>query len=250
MQDLGMNSYTVNKHRESLDTLQKRLNYHFSDPSLLLQALTHKSYAFERGGNVNKDNETLEFLGDAVLDLTVGYVLYKMFPDMKEGDLTRLRAALVKESHLAVMARTFDLGAHLFLGKGEDASNGRDKPSILSCAFEAVMGAVFQDGGYQAAMDAVDMHVVPWIEKRRQDLLYSDAKSRLQEMIQGKYSEGPVYVLEKAEGPDHDKHFTVSVKFRGTVMARGGAKNKKEAEQKAAAAAIKGYDDFRFDKGS
>ena len=236
----------LDKNRKHLAQLEERLAYKFADPTLLLQALIHRSYSFEQGRNMEKDNETLEFLGDAVLDLTVGYVLFKMYPLMREGELTRLRSALVKESHLAIMARELDLGAHLLLGKGEDASRGRDKPSILSCAFEAVMGAIFLDGGYEAAMAVVERYVVPWIKQRKETLRNADAKSRLQEMIQEKFNEGPTYVLEKAEGPDHDKLFTVSVCFRKTRMARGMAKNKKEAEQKAAAGAIENFDKFDF----
>ncbi len=241
-----MPSQILKKHQKSITALEKRLAYSFKNPALLLQALIHGSYAFEQGKKVGKDNETMEFLGDAVLDLTVAYVLFQMFPEMKEGELTRLRAALVQESHLAVMARELDLGTHLLLGKGEDSSLGREKASILSCAFEAVMGAVFLDGGYDAAMKVVDLHVVPWIRERRDTLLHSDAKSRIQEMIQEKFNEGPTYVLEKAEGPDHDKLFTVSVRFRSTVMALGTAKSKKEAEQKAAAAAIAEFSNFEL----
>ncbi len=241
-----MISQLLDNNRKKIAELEKSLGYKFFDPMLLLQALIHRSFSFEQGGHIEKDNETLEFLGDAVLDLTVGYVLLKMFPLMKEGELTRLRSALVKESHLALMARELDLGAYLLLGKGEDASNGRDKPSILSCAFEAVMGAIFFDGGYDAAMAVVDRHVVPWIKERKESLRSADAKSHLQELIQEKFNEGPTYVLEKAEGPDHDKLFTVSVHFRETNMAQGTAKNKKEAEQKAAAKAIKKFSDFAF----
>ena len=245
-----MNPHILKKHQKNLTILEKRLEYRFKDLSLLHQALIHGSYAFEQGKKVGKDNETLEFLGDAVLDLTVGYVLFQMFPDMKEGELTRLRAALVQESHLAVMAQELDLGSHLLLGKGEDASRGREKSSILSCAFEAVMGAIFLDGGYDAAMKVVDRHVVPWIRERRETLIHSDAKSRLQEMIQEKFNEGPTYILEKAEGPDHDKLFTVSVRFRSTVMAKGTAKSKKEAEQNAASAAITEFSNFNFEENS
>jgi ribonuclease-3 len=236
----------LDKNRKQLAELENYLGYQFTDPTLLLQALIHRSYSFEQGRNMAKDNETLEFLGDAVLDLTVGYVLFKMYPLMREGELTRLRSALVKESHLAIMARELDLGSHLLLGKGEDASRGREKPSILSCAFEAVMGAIFLDGGYEAATAVVDRFVVPWIKKRKETLRNADAKSLLQEMIQEKFNEGPVYVLEKAEGPDHDKIFTVSVCFRKIRMAQGRAKNKKEAEQKAAAEAIENFTDFDF----
>jgi len=178
--------------------------------------------------------------------LAVGYILFTRFPQMQEGDLTQLRSALVQESHLAVMARDIDLGDHLLLGKGEDASQGREKPSILSCAFEAVIGAVFLDGGYDAARGVVERHVSPWVDERKKTLTSADSKSRLQEMIQEKHNQGPVYVLEKTEGPDHAKIFYVSVQFQDKVLAHGSASNKKEAEQDAAAEAIRVFADLHL----
>jgi len=220
---------------------ENKLGYVFQDILLLQKAFIHTSYAFEQGQDMQSDNETLEFLGDAVLDLTVGYALIKRFPALREGELTRLRAALVQESHLAVMAKDIGLGEHLLLGKGEDASRGREKSSILSCAFEAVMGAVFLDGGYEAARQVVDTLVVPYIDEKKEDMYLADSKSRLQEMIQEKHNEGPVYTLEKAEGPDHAKIFHVSVRFQDRILARGTARSKKEAEQQAAAEAIRSF---------
>ena len=234
------------KNDEHLKQLEDKLGYTFSDPALLQKSFIHSSYAFEQGKDMETDNETLEFLGDAVLDLTVGYALIMRFPDMKEGELTRLRAALVQESHLAVMAKDINLGSHLHLGKGEDASKGREKPSILSCTFEAVMGAVFLDGGYEAARGVVDKLVVPYIDERKEAMYLTDSKSRLQEMIQEKHNEGPAYVLEKEEGPDHAKIFHVSVRFRDRVLARGSAKSKKEAEQQAAGQAIRDFDNLKL----
>lgn len=236
----------LNRNKEDLSFFENKLGYIFDDTSLLQKAFVHSSYAFEQGKDLQSDNETLEFLGDAVLDLTVGFILIKRFPDMNEGELTRLRAALVQESHLAVMARDIDLGDQLLLGKGEDASQGREKSSILSCAFEAVMGAVFLDGGYDSARAVVDRLVVPYIDERKEAMYLSDSKSRLQEMIQEKHNEGPVYVLEKAEGPDHAKIFHVSVRFQDRVLARGSAKSKKEAEQQAAAAAINTFNELKL----
>lgn len=140
----------VIKNQEELTSFEKKIDYSFADISLLQEAFIHSSYAFEQGNDLRRDNETLEFLGDAVLDLTVGHALYLHYPEMKEGELTQLRAALVNESHLARMAREIDIGPYLLLGRGEDHSQGRQKSSILSCAFEAVMGAIFMDGGYLA----------------------------------------------------------------------------------------------------
>lgn len=235
------------RNKKDLSLFAEELGYEFTDLSLLQKAFIHSSYAFEQGKDLQNDNETLEFLGDAVLDLTVGYTLIMLFPDMKEGELTRLRAALVQEGHLAVMAKDIGVGDQLLLGKGEDASNGRQKSSILSCTFEAVIGAVFADGGYEAARSVVDKLVAPYIDEKKESMYLTDAKSRLQEMIQEKYNEGPVYVLEKTEGPDHAKIFYVSVRFRDAILARGFAGNKKEAEQKAAALAVKDFDYFDFD---
>ena len=232
------------RNKEDLTQFAGKLGYVFQDISLLQKAFIHSSYAFEQGQDLQNDNETLEFLGDAVLDLTVGYALIKRFPALREGELTRLRAALVQESHLAAMARDIGLGEQLLLGKGEDASRGREKSSILSCAFEAVMGAIFLDGGYEAARQVVDELVVPYSDEKKEAMYLADSKSRLQEMIQEKHNEGPVYVLEKAEGPDHAKIFHVSVRFQDKVLATGTARSKKEAEQQAAAEAISSFADF------
>jgi ribonuclease-3 len=226
------------QHRDALAALASRFGYQFRALPLLQRAMIHSSYAFEQGGGPTIDNERLEYLGDAVLDLAVGHLLYATYPEMREGELTRLRAALVNESHLAVMAREFDLGPHLLLGRGEEGSAGREKPSILSSAYEAVIGAVYEDGGFAAAMACARRHFTLWLETRRQNLLQADAKSALQELLQERYAEAPVYVLDEAAGPDHAKQFTVSVRFRGQVLGSGIARSKKEAEQQAAAAAL------------
>jgi len=236
----------LKRNSEQLHSFEEKLGYTFIDQSYLQKSFVHSSYSFEHGKDIKENNETLEFLGDAVLDLAVGYILFTRFPQMQEGDLTQLRSALVQESHLAVMARDIDLGDHLLLGKGEDASQGREKPSILSCAFEAVIGAVFLDGGYDAARGVVERHVSPWVDERKKTLTSADSKSRLQEMIQEKHNQGPVYVLEKTEGPDHAKIFYVSVQFQDKVLAHGSASNKKEAEQDAAAEAIRVFADLHL----
>ena len=236
----------VIKKREELASFEEKIKFTFADVSLLQEAFIHSSYAFEQGDDLRRDNETLEFLGDAVLDLTVGHALYRHYPEMREGELTQLRASLVKESHLARMAREIDLGPFLLLGRGEDHSKGRQKNSILSCAFEAVMGAIFLDGGYQAVEKVVERLVVPWFDERRKALDVADAKSRLQAMLQEIFSEGPTYHLEETSGPDHDKTFNVSVRFREQVLARGEAKNKKKAEQQAAAKVVENFDSYNF----
>lgn len=226
-------------HQTDLSLLCERLGHRFQDQSLLMQALVHSSHAFEQPRGI-RDNETLEFLGDAVLDLTVGHALIRHFPELREGDLTRLRAALVNERHLARMAREVGLGDHLLLGRGEETSQGREKPSILASTYEAVAGAIFLDGGYEAAAEFVERQFVPWFDHGRHTLFLADAKSTLQELLQERFGEAPRYVLEGSDGPDHHKTFHVSVHFRSEVLGRGSARNKKEAEQEAAAMAIKG----------
>lgn len=225
-------------NRENLARLEQKLGHPFRDRTLLQLALVHRSFAFEQPRQPAWDNERLEFLGDAVVDLVVGHALFARYPEMREGEMTRLRALLVKESHLAEMALALGLGEFILLGRGEEASRGRAKPSILSCAYEAVIGALFEDGGYPVAAAFIEHHFLPVLDSQRQRLLQADAKSRLQEILQERYSEAPTYVLDSAEGPDHQKTFAVSVCFRGMVLARGQAASKKEAEQAAAAEAL------------
>ncbi|MDF1614887.1 ribonuclease III [Desulfurivibrio dismutans] len=213
------------------------VGYRFHNPQLLRQALTHRSYAAEAGGRGHPHNERLEFLGDAVLDLAVGELLYRQYPKMREGELSRRRAALVNEAHLARMARRLGLDNLLLLGRGEAQSGGRDKPSILSDAFEALLGAVYLDGGCQAALDLLGELFDPWVVNQAgpED---SDAKTALQEILQERHGAAPGYRLVDEEGPAHDKRFTVEVDFRGQVMGQGRARSKKEAEQAAARAAL------------
>ncbi len=231
-------SSLIDRNKALLNELEKELGYVFRDRELLQLALIHRSFSFEYDGRQDSDNERLEFLGDAVLDLTVGHALFERYAAMREGQLTKLRAMLVNEGHLAEMAEKISLGRYLCLGRGEDSSNGRGKPSILSCAYEAVVGAIFHDGGYGAAADFVSRHFVRCFDAQKDKMHLADAKSSLQELTQEKYNEAPVYVVERAEGPDHQKIFTVSVRFRGEVLAYGKATSKKEAEQQAAAEAL------------
>ncbi len=227
----------VKENKEILSEFEQVLRYRFTDLRLLQKALIHSSYAFEQPQDC-KNNETLEFLGDAVLDLVVGYILFKRYSEMQEGELTKLRAALVNETHLAEMAREIELGNYLCLGKGEDASNGRNKSSILSCAYEAVVGAIFEDGGYDVVSEFVEKFFIPAIAGKKEELLVADAKSRLQELLQEQFNEAPSYQLESEDGPSHQKSFTVSVLFKDRILGTGTAKSKKEAEQRAAAAAL------------
>lgn len=235
---MGFNINTlVSENKHMLAELESALNYRFTDLRLLQKAVIHSSYAFEQAES-GLDNQVLEFIGDAVLDLVIAHVLSLRYPDMREGELTRFRASLVNESHLADMSRSMDLGRYLCLGKGEESSSGRNKSSILSCAFEAVIGAVFEDSGYQEAAVLVEDLFSASLESKKEELLLTDAKSRLQELLQEEFNEAPTYCLDREEGPSHQKQFCVSVMFRGEVLGSGTGSSKKEAEQRAASVAL------------
>jgi ribonuclease-3 len=227
----------IQDNEEGLHELQERIGYRFRDLRLLQLSLIHSSFAFERLDD-GRHNETQEFLGDAVLDLTVGFILFTRFPEMREGKLTRIRSALVNEQGLAERAREIDLGQYLLLGKGENASNGRDKSSILSCAYEALVGALFLDGGYDQALAFVRRFFEPHIDQHQERLVSADAKSSLQELLQERFNEGPEYVLTSEEGPAHARLFSITVTFQGEDLGSGRASSKKEAEQQAARAAL------------
>jgi ribonuclease-3 len=184
-----------------------------------------------------RDNERFEFLGDAVLNLIVGHILMERYPDLKEGDLSRTRANLVNETHLAIMARSIDLGAGLLLGKGEIQTNGKEKNSILAGAFEALMAAVYLDGGFKAAFKIIENNFVPFLDKIHPAIDNYDYKSRLQEWVQEKHGNIPDYQVVREEGPDHAKTFWVSVKVFD-IETEGTGKSKKVAEQDAARKAI------------
>lgn len=232
----------VRQNKDDLAGLEQRLAYRFTDLRLLQTALIHSSFAFEQV-QIGKDNEILEFLGDAVLDLVIGHTLCKRFPDMREGELTRLRSSLVNETHLAKMARELQLGSYLCLGKGEDASSGRNKSSILSCAYEAIIGAIFEDSDYVTVDAIICSFFIPAMAAKKEELLMADAKSRLQEALQEKFNEAPSYRVDLEEGPSHQKVFSVSVLFRDEVLGSGTGGSKKEAEQRAASVALSQIDD-------
>jgi ribonuclease-3 len=229
----------IDKQRSKLQELQNILGHQFTKTELLLRALTHRSFTFEHSELPRKDNETLEFLGDAVLDLAVGFMLFKYYPKKAEGDLTKIRSALVQENGLAQVARELDIGKYLLLGKGEDNSGGRQKDSILSCTYEAVIGAVFVDAGYEKVIKIIDKHFSHRLRIGQETIKITDAKSRLQELTQGNHGYTPTYVLEDSHGPDHDKTFTVAVHLDGKKITAASAKSKKAAEQKAADLALK-----------
>jgi len=231
------------KNKDKLRELQILLGYEFADTVLLQQALIHSSYGFEKN-LAGKNNETLEFLGDAVLDLTVSDMLFKTYPGVTEGELTKMRAGLVRESTLADMARTLALGDFLLLGKGEESSHGREKASILSSVFEALIGAIYLDRGYESALKLVSTHFVSFLPAKKEEILVDDAKSLLQEKLQEQFNRAPSYNLDKEEGPAHAKNFTVSVRFMDEILGIGSGSSKKVAEQRAAAAALDGIDSW------
>lgn len=228
----------MKKTTAHLHDFEALLGYAFDNVSLLTRALTHRSFTFEQQGTLREDNETLEFLGDAVLDLVIGSLLFRQFPEKREGELTKLRSTLVQENHLVTIAREINLGTFLFLGKGEEKSGGRQKASILACTYEAVIGAIFHDSNYETVRQVVENHFSEKIAPSQESLKKADAKSRLQELTQEKTGETPTYVLDRSEGPDHDKSFTISIHFQGSILATATAKSKKAAEQKAAALAV------------
>jgi len=222
---------------QELDSLQDRTKYKFSDLALLSKALTHKSYANEKSENL-KHNERLEFLGDSVLDILVSDYLVKEFSDFAEGTLSKIRAAVVNESCLAKLAHKMELGSYLLLGKGEDLSGGRKKPSILADAFEALAGAVFRDGGLGAASGIFLPLLVEEIKKTAESWSFRDFKSDLQEYTQNKLACIPSYKVVREIGPDHAKEFEVVVIIKQEEKGKGLGRSKKEAEQAAAEIAM------------
>jgi ribonuclease III len=217
--------------------IEQKLGYQFQSRDLLDEALRHSSYVNEQPDSKLRDNERFEFLGDAVLNLIVGHILMERYPHLKEGDLSRTRANLVNETHLAIMARSIDLGAGLQLGKGEIQTNGMEKNSILAGAFEALMAAVYLDGGFKVAFEIIENNFVPFLDQIHSAIESYDFKSRLQELVQEKHGEIPYYKVVREEGPDHDKTFWVSVKVFD-IETEGTGKSKKTAEQDAAHQAL------------
>ena len=233
-----MTHATTSRSPNPIPTHQDCIGYRFNNLGLLTRALTHTTFCVEHPEICKEDNETLEFLGDAVLGLVIGALLLSRYPIMTEGELTKLRSALVQENYLAIVAQDLLLGNFLLLGKGEDQSGGRQKSSILSSTYEAIIGAIFLDSDYPTVQKIVEGHFHERINPALLSIATGDAKSTLQELTQEKFNAAPVYVLDKEEGPDHAKTFTVSVHLQGQALASASAGNKKAAEQKAAAGAL------------
>lgn len=219
-----------------MKTLEERLDYHFKDISLLENALIHSSYANEHHLGGIHSNERLEFLGDSILGMVVADSLYRTFPELPEGNLTRLRASLVCENSLVLVAKELQLGAYLKLGKGEEAGGGRTRPSINADAVEAVLAAVYLDGGIDEARRIIQRFILNNMAKAYE--ASRDYKTALQELVQRKSGQVLTYHLVGESGPDHAKQFTMEVRLNEQPVGQGTGRSKKEAEQMAARAAI------------
>ena len=219
----------------SLRALEGRLGYQFADRALLRRAMAHRSFVAETPGE--ESNERLEFLGDAVLGWVIADLVYHRFADLAEGALTDLRKSVVNANALARVAAEIGIGEYLMLGRGEDAANGRGKVSILSDAMEAVLGAVYLDGGHASAAELVERFFLPRLEAARPALHRLDQKSALQEWVAERQLPAPEYHL-RSTGPDHDKTFFAEVRVGETVVGHGEGRSKKSAEQVAAGMAL------------
>ncbi|HOV87274.1 MAG TPA: ribonuclease III [Syntrophobacteraceae bacterium] len=225
-----------------LEELEQALHYRFRKGNLLFQSLVHRSYVHENPHLRQADNETLEFLGDAVLGLAVSHLLLDRFPQCREGELSRFRSSIVNEKELAKVATDLDLGRCLLLGKGEELTGGRNKPSLLADTLEAVLAAVYLDGGMDEAIRVVSVLFHEYFNAGDANLslrtLDKDYKTQLQEITQARHRMTPVYQLKAEEGPDHNKTFSMSVVLGERVLAHGSGKSKKEAQQEAARRAL------------
>ncbi len=220
-----------------LSELEERIGYRFQTPSLLKQAITHSSYTNEQKINKQKHYERLEFLGDAVLELVSSEFLFKEHPEMQEGQLTKLRASMVCEPALAFCARDIDLEKFIFLGKGEETTGGRYRDSIISDVMEAVIGAIFLDGGMEKAREYIYRFILSDLEHKK---LFYDSKTNLQEYAQGELKKELHYVIVDESGPEHNKVFTVEVMVDNHILGKGQGRTKKAAEQQAAYEALLG----------
>ncbi|MEN6464846.1 MAG: ribonuclease III [Syntrophaceae bacterium] len=231
-----------NERIAKLKLLEAAVGHEFADLRLLDVALTHRSFINENSQPGLRDNERLEFLGDAVIDLCISDLLMKKYPDYNEGKLSRMRSLLVNEYPLADMGRKFSLGEYLRLGKGEESSGGRNKSSILSNAFEAVVAAIYLDSGFDRVAAVLTRLFEPLLVQNAHDLLFRDFKTQLQEVSQELFKTIPKYSLMDEFGPDHDKTFVVQLGIANRILTSGMGKSKKEAEQEAARRALEELD--------
>ena len=220
------------QNQKKMEEFQQVIGYQFQNKNLLRQALTHSSYANEKHMHRLSDNERLEFLGDAVLEIISSEYLFNTYQDKPEGDLTKLRASIVCEPTLALCTKEMDLGKYLYLGKGEDMTGGRSRKSILSDALEAVIGAIYLDGGFASAKEFILRFILTDIEHKQ---LFYDSKTILQEIVQSSFKGQPMsYHLVREEGPDHDKTFVMQLFIGDKGFEEGSGRTKKSAEQQAA----------------
>lgn len=224
--------------QDARDSLAEKIGYRFKDAALFQESLTHKSFSNEQAGERVPHNERLEFLGDAVLDLAISQAIFSAFPDVPEGELTRIRAEVVSEPALARLGRQLELGGCLRLGRGEARSGGREKDSLLADALEAVLGAVFVESGFEEARRVIEALFSASVAHSARRKIGVDHKTRLQELLQARHGRPPVYALAQTEGPDHRRLYTVEVRFDGQTIGCGKGKNKKAAEQEAANEAL------------
>lgn len=225
--------------QKKLVGLERNLSFFFKDKALLKRALTHKSYANEYRLSSLEQNERYEFLGDAVLELAISDLMMRYFPDSTEGDLSKLRAAVVNEQQLAELARKIHLGDYLYLGRGEDQCQGREKDSLLSDAYEAVLGAIYLDSGFRAAYRVIKNQFEFLLKTATNKDISRDYKTKLQEDAQGRFQTIPQYRLVSELGPDHDKTFEVHLFIHHELFGKGLGKSKKQAEQNAAMEALR-----------
>jgi len=218
---------------DNYNLLEERIDYVFKDKDLIIEALTHKSY------KKPYNNERLEFLGDAVLDLIVGEYLFTRFPKSNEGILSKIRASLVNESGFTLIARKLDLGSYIYLSSAEENNNGRDKPSLLSNAFESIIGAIYLDSGLSVAKEIAVKLIEECHPKIDLDSLSKDYKTALQELTQSVHGVTPVYKLIDSFGPDHKKEFVIAIVLNDETIATAKGKSKKEAQQNSAKLALK-----------
>lgn len=224
-----------------IEDLEKMIEYQFKDENWIIEALTHSSFSNESRKHNLTNNERLEFLGDAILDLIISDYIFKKYPNMPEGELTKLRASIVCEPSLADAALNMNLGDFIYLGKGEELSGGRERTSILADTFEALLGAIYLDGKMDSAISFVQRNLIPSIEVIKNNNMYMDYKTLLQEQIQ-KTSSSPIeYYTINETGPDHNKEFSVEVRHDGVILGQGKGKSKKEAEQNAAFNALHSF---------
>ncbi|NMB95164.1 MAG: ribonuclease III [Clostridiaceae bacterium] len=233
-----MKNYLKENSVKKFIELEKKINYVFKDKDILILALTHSSYANENKHNKCASNERLEFLGDAVLNVIISEKIYTQYSNLSEGEMTKSRSTIVCEASLVNCANAIGISQYLLLGKGEELAGGRHRHSILADAFEAIIGAIYIDGGIESARNFIESTMNSLIEDAIKGYSYQDYKTQLQEVVQSKGNDKITYELLEEKGPDHDKTFITQVKINDQVMGIGKGKTKKEAEQHAAFLAL------------